>query len=302
MATKQILCVGHLVYDIRDYVNSFPQPDKSVFMRMPSQFGPGGSAANVAMNCVKLGHTAGLISNVGADMHGKFLINELRARGVDKREVKQIKSGRTGLSIILIDSQGQVMVIEDPGCVDAPRKISPKPFSNSNWVHMTGCTHSWLEQASSYAHKAGVPLSFDPGRAAARMGIEKLSRVIERVDFLVLNRKELAALSGSGSALEVKDLAREFNCTVVLKTGHGPAVVSQDGKSTYEVPPFNAKKVVDTLGAGDAFASGLICGKLEGRSTYESVKMAHACAAAKVMHAGAQGMPKKAAVKKEFSF
>ncbi|MFH1306276.1 MAG: carbohydrate kinase family protein [Candidatus Micrarchaeota archaeon] len=302
MGKLDIVCVGHLVYDIRDYVQNFPQLDKTVFMRMPPQSGPGGSAANVAMNCRKLNHTSGLVSNVGDDIHGKFLVDELRRRGVDKKEIRIVRGGRTGLSVILIDKEGQVMVIEDKGSVDAPRNLPAKYIANSRWVHLTGCEYSWLSQASKAAAKFQIPLSFDPGRAASRLGLEKLSPVIERTELLILNRKELNALTGSKSSEEIKHLSKEFDCTVILKTGHGPAIACQNGMKLYEVPPYTAPHVADTLGAGDAFASGVICGKLEGRSIYESIKMAHACAAAKVMHPGAQGMPKRREIRKQFKF
>lgn len=298
----EVVGIGHLVYDIRDYVQNFPQPDKTAFMRMPPQFGPGGSAANVAMNCVKLNHSAGLVANVGEDMHGKFLMQELRERGVEISQIKKVKKGRTGLSLIIIDKAGQVMVIEDKGSIDEPRKFDASYISSSKWAHMTGCSLEWLEKSSKKAQKEGVPLSFDPGRAAAHFGLRKLSSVIKRVDVLILNKKELAALSGSSSKDEVSKLAKKFNSIVILKTGHGPAVVCEPQGKMYEVPPFNASRVVDTLGCGDAFASGVICGRLEKRSFYESIRFGHACAAAKVMNAGAQGMPKRREVRKLFKF
>lgn len=159
-----------------------------------------------------------------------------------------------------------------------------------------------LSRQAQWRTKKGVPLSFDPGRAASRLGAEKLSTILERVELLLLNKKELMALTGSSSHLEVKNISREFNCSVVLKTGHGPAIVCHDGHAIFEVPPFNAPEVVDTLGAGDAFGSGVICGKMEGKALYEAVRMGHACAAAKVMHAGAQAMPKKETIRKLFKF
>jgi 2-dehydro-3-deoxygluconokinase len=254
------------------------------------------------MNCAKLGHKAGIISNIGEDTHGKFLLDELGRRGVDKKEVKIIKRGRTGLSVIIIDKSGEVMVIEDKGSVDEKRILPKKYIQGSKWLHMSGCDYSWMSQASKFAHAAGIPISFDPGRAASRLGLEKLSPVLERLDFLILNRHELEALSGSKSFDEVKSLSKEFNCAVLLKTGHGPAYFCRSGTEMYSIPPYSAPYVVDTLGAGDAFGAGFICGKLEGRSVIESIKMAHACAGAKVMHAGAQGMPKRSIIRQRFKF
>jgi sugar/nucleoside kinase (ribokinase family) len=74
------------------------------------------------------------------------------------------------------------------------------------------------------------------------------------------------------------------------------------GHAVFEVKPFNAPQVVDTLGAGDAFDAGLIAGRLEGRALRECMVMGHACSAAKVMHAGAQSMPSRALIRKRFKF
>lgn len=302
MSKLDVVCIGHLVYDIRDYVEAFPQPDKTVFLTRPPAVGAGGSAANVALNCRRLNHQSGLVSNVGGDHHGKFLLDLLRKERIDSRQVRRIKTGRTGLSVILIDKKGEVQVVEDVGCLDAPRPMPAAYLNSARWVHLSGCDLRWLQAASAIAQNSGKPLSFDPGRAASRLGLEKLSHVLERVELLILNRKELFALTGSQSHDEVKRLSKEFNTSVVLKTGHGPAIVCTGGHDLFEVPPFSAPSVVDTLGAGDAFDAGVICGKLEGRSLYEAVRMGHACAAAKVMHPGAQSMPARARIKTQFKF
>lgn len=302
MPKLDVVCVGHLVYDIRDYVEAFPQDDKTVFLTRPPAVGAGGSAANVALNVRRLGHRSGLVSNVGDDPHGQFLLRTLGRAGIHHRFVKRVSRGRTALSIILINKKGEVQVVEDVGCVEDARPMPAAYLSSARWVHLSGCSLPWLEQASRIAEKAGKPLSFDPGRAAARLGLEKLSRVLERVELLILNKKELQALTSTAALEEVKRLSREFNSSVVLKTGHGPAVCATSGRDLFEVPPFNAPSVVDTLGAGDAFDSGVICGRLEGRALLEAVRMGHACAAAKVMHPGAQSMPARATMRALFKF
>ncbi len=302
MPRLDVVCVGHLVYDIRDYVEHFPQPDKTVLLTRAPAVGAGGSAANVALNCRRLGHKSGLVSNVGDDPHGRFLLSELRREGIESREVKLVRGGRTALSIILIDKSGEVQVIEDIGCVEGHRAIPPAYLASARWVHLTGCHLHWLEQASKAAEKAEKPISFDPGRAASSLGIDKLAPVLERTELLVLNRKELQALTGSSAHEEVRRISREFDCSVVLKQGHAPAVCCTGGRQLFEVPPFDAPEVIDTLGAGDAFDAGLICGRLEGRSLRESIVMGHACSAAKVMRPGAQSMPSRALIKKQFKF
>ncbi len=302
MPSLDLACVGHLVYDIRDYVESFPSPDRTVLLRRPPQISAGGSAANVALNAIRLNHSSSLVANVGDDPHGRFLLSELAREGIHSAHVKLLKKGRTALSIILIDPQGEVMVVEDLGCVDAERRMPTHLLDDSKWVHVSGCCYSWMRDAAKIAGKSGKPLSFDPGRAASKMGLKKLEPILKHVDLLIINRKELAAITGSFSLDGVKNLSRQFDCSVVLKQGKGPAISCTGGHDQFDVPSFHAPSVVDTLGAGDAFDTGIIIGKLEGRSLFESIKMGHACAASKVMHAGAQSMPKRSEIRKLFKF
>ena len=302
MASLDLVCIGHLVYDIRDYVEAFPSADRTVLLRRAPQISAGGSAANVTLNATRLNHAAGLVANVGDDPHGRFILSELAREGINTAHIKLVKKGRTGLSIILIDPQGEVMVVEDLGCVDEVRRLSPAYISSAKWVHVSGCCMDWMKQAAGIAGKAGRPFSFDPGRAASRLGRKALEPVLKHVELLIINRHELAAITGSFSLEGVKELSRDYDCSVVLKQGSGPAISCTGGHDVFSVPSFHAPEVVDTLGAGDAFDAGVICGKLENRSLYESIKMGHACAAAKVMHAGAQSMPKRSAVRKLFKF
>ncbi len=302
MASLDLVCIGHLVYDIRDYVEAFPSADRTVFLRRPPQISAGGSAANVALNAIRLNHSSGLVANVGDDPHGRFLLSELAREGISSSHVKLVKKGRTGLSIILIDPQGEVMVVEDLGCVDEARRLSPSYIASAKWVHLSGCTLQWMKDTARIAGKAGLPLSFDPGRAASRLGKSALEPMLKHVDLLIINRHELAAITGSFSLEGVKELSREYDCSVVLKQSSGPALSCTGGHDLFSIPSFKAPSVVDTLGAGDAFDAGVICGKLENRPLYESIKMGHACAASKVMRAGAQSMPKRAQIKKLFKF
>ncbi|MCX8174586.1 MAG: carbohydrate kinase family protein [Candidatus Micrarchaeota archaeon] len=290
--------VGHIVYDIRNYVQAFPEPDHTAVMRMHPKAGGGGSAANIAVNLCKLGIAAGVVGNVGNDRHGKFLLEELRRFKVDTSQVR-IFRGMSGLSVIIIDAQGEVRVIEDFGVADRRRAIDKDYIRGAEFLHMSGCALHLLESASKIASKAGLPISFDPGRAASHLGERALHRVLSRVDFLIINRKELFALTGSRDESEAERLARKYNLVAVIKQGSRETIVKTRQASSFKVEPFHVKPV-DTLGAGDAFCAGFITGIMEKRSLYESVRFASAVAAAKVLRKGAQSLPSRRFITEKF--
>ena len=293
-----IVAVGHIVYDIRNYVEAFPEPDHTAVMRMHPNAGGGGSAANIAVNLRRLGFSSGVVGSVASDRHGKFLLEELRRFGVDTSQVKVFR-GMSGLSVIIIDADGEVRVIEDYGVADRPRAIDPDYIRGSKFLHMSGCALHLLEAASKIAGSAGIPISFDPGRASSRLGEKKLSAILRRCDFLIINRKELFALTGSHEESAASELARKYNLVCVIKQGGREIIVKTKEASSFSVDPFRVKPV-DTLGAGDAFCAGFIAGIMEKRSLYESVRFANAVAAAKVLRKGAQSLPTRRFITEKF--
>ena len=293
-----IVTVGHIVYDIRNYVEEFPQPDHTAIMRMHPKVSGGGSAANVAVNLVKLGFSAGVVGNVGNDRHGKFLLNDLKGFGVDTEGVVAY-NGMTGLSVIIIDSHAEVRVIEDLGVADRRRAVDPDYIRSAKFLHMSGCALHLLEAASKAAYSHGIPISFDPGRAASHLGEMRLAQVLKRCEYLIINRKELFALTGSKEEVEAERLARKYNLICVIKQGSKEIIVKTKEASSFKVEPFRVKPV-DTLGAGDAFCAGFIAGVNEKKSLYESVRFANAVAAAKVLHRGAQSLPSRRFIANRF--
>jgi ribokinase len=295
---RQIATLGHIVYDIRNYVEAFPEPDHTALMRMHPSVSGGGSAANVAVNLVRLGHKAGIIGSVASDRHGKFLLSDLHRRGVDISQVRVFR-GMSGLSVIIVDAAGEVRVIEDLGVADRRRAIDEGCIGASDFFHMSGCAFHLLDAGSRAAHKAGVPISFDPGRAASRLGERKLAPVLKRCEFLIINRKELFAMTGSREESEAARLAKKYGLVCVIKQGAREIIVKTRDMSSFTVSPFHVKPV-DTLGAGDAFCAGFVCGVVEKRSVYESVRFANAVAAAKVLRKGAQSLPSRRFIEKKF--
>ncbi|MCX8194728.1 MAG: carbohydrate kinase family protein [Candidatus Micrarchaeota archaeon] len=295
---KKIVTVGHIVYDIRNYVEKFPEPDHTAVMRMHPKVSGGGSAANVAVNLVKLGWKSGVIGNVGSDRHGKFLLSDLKRRGVDTSQVR-VFNGMSGLSVIIIDEEGEVRIIEDYGVADRRRAIDPSYIAESRFLHMSGCAFHLLDSASKIASKRGIPISFDPGRAASRLGERKLAPILHRAEYLIINRKELFAMTGSREEAAAAWLAKKYDLICVIKQGAREIIVKTKSADSFTVEPFNVKPV-DTLGAGDAFCAGFIAGVNENRSLYESVRFANAVAAAKVLRKGAQSLPSRRFICKRF--
>jgi len=318
MAGLDVLCVGHMLYDIRCYVGSFPKPDKASIIEQPIHTSSGGSAANVAINLAKLGRQIGIACSLGLDSHGKLLFEDLNKCGVEVGGVKFFK-GKSGMSIVLVDRNAEVEVIESVGVCDNYIEISEDYIRSFRHLHATGTNFQVTKEAIGMASRLGLSVSFDPGRSKSALGEKKLAPLLSNIDQLLVNRKELALICASQGPLtanrrpadisektcelNAKRLALKYGIDVCVKGGKHQIIVAGGNGSNkgkfFKFNPFHAN-VVDTIGAGDAFAAGFIDAYLEGRSLQQCAKFAAACAAAEITVPGAHTGIDRGLIMKKF--
>ena len=289
--------MGHILYDIRSYVEEFPKPDKSVKIIGKIKYSVGGSATNVVCNISKMGAKTNLIGKIGFDDNGRYILNSLKELNVNTDSIIISKEGSSGISIIIINKMGEPVIVEMLG-VNEPlleSDIDYKPIDRSKHIHFSGTTTKTLERISEYVKKQGKSLSFDPGRAISSFGFNRLKNIFKNSDILFINRKECSSILG----LDVVHFEKAFDLltkklpdkTIVIKGGKMDTMVYDKGKkfSASTIPV----KIVDTIGAGDAFCAGWIYSFIKGNDSEESARFANACGALKVIKEGASGLPFK---------
>ncbi|VVB65997.1 putative sugar kinase [Candidatus Gugararchaeum adminiculabundum] len=299
MAKSEVVTIGHILYDTRCYVDGFPSPSRTTFTQKPIATGCGGSAANTAVNLCRLGKKASMIGRIGDDFTGRQLLHELEKKGVGTAGIQKSKGTHTGISIVLIDKNAEVEVIEDVGANEplALGKEAEKAIKAAKHLHLTGTSIKALEKASAIAEKAGTTVSFDPGRSKSHLGKKGLGKILENVDYLILNRAELGRITKAWNPLTgARELVKEFNLSCVIKSGEKP-IIFESRHEHFSVYPVHLKPI-DTIGAGDAFSAGFICGLLEGKKHIDCVKLGAACSAAKILRQGAQSLPPRKDVEK----
>ncbi|MHA1266024.1 MAG: carbohydrate kinase family protein [Candidatus Helarchaeota archaeon] len=299
----ELVTIGHILLDIRGYVDEFPKPDSSVKIKGAIDYSPGGSATNVAVAAGRLGIRATICSILGFDEYGIQIIQQLMKEQIDISNIKINYRKPTGISMLLINKDGDPIIIQSIGANE------PFPLSQLNLrciiqakhLHMTGTDPKILREAARVAKHSGkgqIRVSFDPGRSISNMGYEKLMPILENVDYLIINRKEAARLRGISEMLdifEIIDKLREVlpaEMTLIIKGGSKETIVKSKS-DFFAIPPYKVK-VYDTIGAGDAFAAGIIAGLLKNKTLKESLLLAHACAGYKIQFGGAQSSPTKA--------
>lgn len=272
----RVVCAGHVNWDLTLRVDQLPEPDGEVIVTDQSGAG-GGSAANVATALAGLGHEPTLLGSVGDDEHGRRAIADLTAAGVDCSQLQTV-DGETARKRLIVDEDGQVMVLSADGANEAfdPTDLSLDRLAAADHLHLTGQDPDTAEALAARGAAVDLSVSVDPGRRIDRPGVE---RVLARADLIFLNEREATTARQSGV------LESAAGATVITQGADGAKL--RRGDTVRSHPGFHSDPT-DTAGAGDAFAAGYLSARLEGRDRDEALAVANACGALAVESPGAR--------------
>jgi ribokinase len=290
-AVPDLVTIGHILTDVRLFVDEFPNPDEEAKTDNLS-FGGGGSAANVAVGASRLGVKSGFIGAISIDTFGKVLLEELKHEGVDVTYVKEVTTASSGLTVIAVNKKGQVMMFGYIGASDrlSPLDLNRDYISSAEHLHITGLSFKTALAAARMARKAKVVVSFDPGRLMSMLGLKKISPLLKDVDQILLNHEEAEELTCESEPEDAaKTLIKAGPKIAIVKKGPDGVLAMAPGIK-FSVPAYPVK-VVDTTGAGDAFSAGFITAQLEGKDLEKSVEFANVTANLKITKLGARALP-----------
>ncbi|WP_336025001.1 carbohydrate kinase family protein [Halobellus salinisoli] len=263
---SRVVCAGHLNWDVTLRVAALPDPDGEVNVD-ERRCGGGGSAANVATGLADLDVEASLLGSVGDDEHGRNALDELVDGGVDVGDVVSVSGAETTTKYVVVEPSGEVMVLGCSGANEAfeAEDLSGETLAAADHLHLTSQRPETAARLAERARAQNVTVSFDPGRRIDERGY---GPALTSVDYLFLNDREAAL------ALDAFDLREQ---TLVLKHGPDGAEVRGGGERTAH--PGYPIDVVDTTGAGDAFAAGFIAARVGGADDHRALEVANACGA-----------------------
>jgi ribokinase len=230
--------------------------------------GDGGSAANVAAWLAAAGASPVLVGRVGDDARGREARAALEAAGVEARLATDAECP-TGTCVVIVEPGGERTMLPDAGANDglALGDVDPALLVPGGHMHVAG--YALLREGSRRAASAAIAGSRDQGMTVS---IDPSSAALLSPGFLDLasgaglflpNAEEASALSGEADPERAAGVLSERFAEVVVTLGSDGALWT-DGRSVCRAPAEPVSAVVDTTGAGDAFAAGLIAARLDG--------------------------------------
>lgn len=289
VASGDVLVIGDLIVDV---ITHHRQPiGQGTDTAAQIHLSGGGSAANTAAWLATMDETPRLVAAVGDDEVGRGAIEGLADAGVTYAG-PILEGGTTGCCVVLVGPDKGRTMLPDRGANDQlPVTAVTESIDRSpGWVHLSGYTLLGAgsrpagQAAVSAALAAGHPVSVDAASAAPMraVGAAHFLRWIEGAAIVFANDDEIDVLGGVDAVLARVD-------AVVVKHGAAGATWT-DGvrSSTMDGLPV---EVVDTTGAGDAFAAGWIAAVRRGQAEEAALAAAVAAGAAAVAQDGARPAP-----------
>ncbi len=228
------------------------------------KFSSGGGGTNTAATFAKQGFKVAYCGMLGKDIAGEEIIKELKELGVNTNLVLRTKMKATNHSIILNTEKEDRTILVYRGASEMLDKRDIPFFKlKANWFYLAPLSGFLCQRTSDivdFAQKNKIKVAFNPGNCQLSLPIENLKRILSKVDVLILNQEEASFLTKIPFQQETEIFKKidEICPGIAVMTKGGEGVVVSDGKYLYRAKPNPNRKIVDTTGAGDSFASGFL--------------------------------------------
>jgi sugar/nucleoside kinase (ribokinase family) len=263
----------------------------------PEKIAAGGSAANSLAGFASFGGRTAMIGKVSDDSYGDFLRTELKAQGTHF-VTRPHKGGElTGRSYILITPDGERTMNTYLGANSALRAgdVTAAIVAQADILLIEGYAfdqpgaRAAVEKAVKIAKASGTKIAFtlSDSRCVERHRADFAALVRDHVDILLGNEKEAKALTLKNDFNEAAAAIGALGKFSALTRGAKGALI-QTGGRTYDIAPVKPEKLVDTTGAGDAFAAGVLYGLSQGFAPDRCGELGARAASATIGHVGAR--------------
>ena len=270
-----------------------------------------GAEFNVAVGLARLNLPVTYLTRLGEDPFGQKIVRTLQRNGIGSEFVSFSKERSTGFMLKSKVSTGDPKIFYfrkgSAASTLSKEDVDRMDFSGYGFVHLTGIFPALSEstkEASFYlikkAREHGLTVSFDPNLRPqlwpdTETMVQTLNEFAALSDYVLPGEAEGELLCGDRDPRKIGQFYLERGAkAVVTKMGSRGAYLMTEQDQELG-PGVSIEKVVDTVGAGDGFAAGILSALMEGKNLYEAVRRANAVGAIQVTSIGDNdGLPSRA--------
>ena len=296
----EVVVVGAAAVDNVAHFEEMPRQDSIAFADSCTAY-PGGAGANVASGLALLGRKTAYLGKLGDDDGGRLLMSAFQQSGVDIRGVKVVAGQRSASCFIPVDAHGNRVIYALGGValLESVDEIEPSLLTGIKALYIAEAFPEIALEVIRQSANAYPKMFYSPGGVMIWAEKSLLNQVFAQTDVLFVSQSEAETLSGMSNPEEsIKRIAGLGPKTVIETLGAEGTLLFENGRLV-KIPALPPPKIVDTTGAGDAFAAGVVTGYLEGLNWEESVRLGSAVAAIKIGYMGARsGLPDRETVRR----
>jgi ribokinase len=287
----ELFVIGSCNLDLQLHIAQLPRPGETI-PTLAFARSAGGKGANQAAAAARLGAAVAMLGAVGHDDAGAFLMESLRAAGVDTEPILRLAEP-TGTAAILLTGDGQNSIVLAAGAngMLTPAHVrdqATRIAQASYLLTQLETSLAVLDQVLSLAAQTDIPVLLDPAPATRLSG-----EALRQVAWFTPNATEAGFYLSR--AIRITEGADALDClhalhalgprNILLKLGEqGACVLAQESAYWVRAPRVHA---VDTTGAGDTMNAALAVALSRGRPASEALRFAVAAATCSVLRAGA---------------
>ena len=305
-----VICIGAAIVDIplqpvsKNIFDIESYPIDRITMTI------GGDAINEATIISRLGLKTALMSRIGKDVVGNFILEACQKEGIDTESLHVDEQVDTSINVGLVTEDGERTFVTNRNGSLWKLNIDDINFTRFKEARLLSLASIFnnplldgksLVQIFQKAKEANMIICADVIKPRLGEKLEDIREALGYVDYFFPNYEEACMLTGEKELDVIADCFLRCGVKhVIVKTGKKGCFIKTEG-NTIEVPAISGIQAIDTIGAGDNFAAGFITAILEEKELEECAQFANATASIAVQSVGATtGVTSREQVEKRF--
>lgn len=248
----------------------------------------GGNAANVAVSATKLGLQVGLYTELGGDLTGQWVRQELEQAGVNTEYIMTNPNQETNFNTVInVDGERTILTYHNP------RQYRLPSLGASKWLYLTSMKAGYetiLPSILEYTHKYQVKICFQPGTYQVK-DQKSAGAILSETELIIMNREEAELYTSSPDGTKVESLLnklQDLGPKMVIITDGQKGCYAKLADQMYFLGTLKGIERVEATGAGDAFASATTSALILGQPLPEALRWGLMQASSVIQKIGAQ--------------